>query len=136
MEPLDVYVIGLIKINENNQNLNGKLSSSDIRNELFLKISNNITNFLYLKKSWSSLLQAILINDQFIIDFWFDQIFRKYSESWKYYHTFSHIFQLLNFSEGLKNEIKDECVLKLAIFFHDVIYQPWNTLNEEVIRKL
>ena len=132
MEPLDVLVVGLIKINENNQSLNEKLSSSKIRNELFLKINNNTTNFLYLKKSWSSLLKAIWINDQFIIDFWFDQIFRKYSESWKHYHTLAHVFQLLNLSEGLTNEIKDNFVFKLTIFFHDIIYQPWSTLNEEV----
>lgn len=132
MQPLYVLIISLIKISENNQSLNEKLSSSQIRNELFLKMDNNVLNFLYLKKSWSSLLQAISINDKFIIDFWFDQIFRKYSESWRYYHTLTHIFQMLNFFEGLTKKINDNIVFKLAIFFHDAIYEPWSSLNEEV----
>ena len=57
----------------------------------------------------------------------FDQLKSKYSETHRYYHDLAHVDAML----GLVTEIgisDDE--LELAIWFHDVVYDPESALNE------
>lgn len=55
-------------------------------------------------------------------------IFDKYSEPWRKYHTIDHVMDLLDKiknSEFSKNN-EHNLILKCVAVFHDVIYYPWN----------
>ena len=57
-------------------------------------------------------------------------VFAGYSEKHRAYHNLSHIGALLFQAENLKKTIKDGESVGLAIWFHDVIYQPKSSQNE------
>lgn len=54
-----------------------------------------------------------------------------YSESHRFYHTLSHLEDMFNILELINATIKSRVVVNLAIFFHDIIYNPTSTTNEE-----
>ena len=56
--------------------------------------------------------------------------FAGYSEKHRAYHNLGHIGALLFQAENLKENIKDRESVGLAIWFHDVIYQPRSSQNE------
>lgn len=58
----------------------------------------------------------------------FDDVRKRYSEPHRYYHNWDHIASLLN--EAEKRDILTD-YLFLAIIFHDIIYDPQATDNEE-----
>ena len=67
---------------------------------------------------------------------WFNILRDYYTQSWRKYHSFNHIFLLSNlftkFVDEDSNCIKDKFTVFLSIFFHDIIYTPSRTDNEEV----
>lgn len=46
----------------------------------------------------------------------------KYSEPWRYYHSHSHIEELLALSEQFRGDISDINFVNLCIIFHDIEY--------------
>ena len=56
----------------------------------------------------------------------FFQLFYRYSEKHRFYHTPKHVLQCLKELESLASP-----ELKLALFFHDVVYDPKAHDNEE-----
>nr|WP_174506259.1 metal-dependent hydrolase [Acinetobacter sp. Marseille-Q1620] len=54
-----------------------------------------------------------------------------YNESLRSYHTCQHIVECLELFTQIKNHIDDVVSLELAIWFHDVIYNPQAHDNEE-----
>lgn len=63
-------------------------------------------------------------------------VIEKYSEKHRAYHNLSHITALLSSAEDLREKFDDEQSVKLAIWFHDVIYQPKSAKNEIESAKL
>lgn len=55
----------------------------------------------------------------------------KYNESVRSYHTLQHIEDLVQLLQLCKSRIVDLDTVLLAIFFHDVIYDPTASDNEE-----
>ena len=55
----------------------------------------------------------------------------KYSEPARFYHTKEHILDCLKQLDSAKDQIPDYRSVELAIWFHDVIYDPAATDNEE-----
>ena len=53
-----------------------------------------------------------------------------YSEKHRAYHNLGHIGALLFQAENLKENIRDRESVGLAIWFHDIIYQPKSSRNE------
>ena len=47
------------------------------------------------------------------------------------YHTLAHVKDLINVMEPYKDDINDQNAVYLAIFFHDLIYNPELQNNEE-----
>ena len=70
--------------------------------------------FQPLKKSTTLLLRSIL--------------FQHYEETHRTYHNLSHIYNLLKISEQL--EISNPVAFEIAIWYHDIIYQPQFKDNE------
>src|SRR5688572_7603457 len=54
-------------------------------------------------------------------------IIAKYSEKHRFYHNLSHIHALLSTAETFREKISDFDAVRLAAWFHDVIYEPKNS---------
>lgn len=74
------------------------------------------SNQLSLGETHSSALLCLLIN--------------AYSEPQRYYHTVQHIVECLALFHQIKDQLEDPIAVELAIWFHDVIYDPQATDNE------
>lgn len=65
------------------------------------------------------------------VDYLYADVAAKYSESHRYYHNLAHISECLAELRSLKVSSDDRVVIELAIWFHDVIYNPKSKTNEE-----
>lgn len=63
-----------------------------------------------------------------------NEIFKELSENYtspkRTYHNLQHISTLLQSAENYKDELHDYDAVRLAIWFHDVIYTPLGNDNE------
>lgn len=59
-----------------------------------------------------------------------DLLIAKYSEEHRFYHNLSHIHYLLFHAESFEDKFVDYDEVRLAIWFHDAIYDPKSRLNE------
>jgi predicted metal-dependent HD superfamily phosphohydrolase len=55
----------------------------------------------------------------------------QYQSQGRYYHNLGHISAMLDLLAQYKAQIADEPTLALAIWFHDAVYQPLRSDNEE-----
>lgn len=55
---------------------------------------------------------------------------KRYSEKYRHYHNIEHIKKMLSEVENHKTEIENYNDLVLAIWFHDVVYNPLKKNNE------
>lgn len=65
---------------------------------------------------------------------WWDEIHRCHSEPQRRYHTLEHLAELLSFLDspfGEPIETHRRSLVELAIFFHDIVYDPKSATNEE-----
>eukprot|EP01127_Copromyxa_protea_P010424 TRINITY_DN2538_c0_g1_i8.p1 TRINITY_DN2538_c0_g1~~TRINITY_DN2538_c0_g1_i8.p1 ORF type:complete len:223 (+),score=41.37 TRINITY_DN2538_c0_g1_i8:53-670(+) len=62
---------------------------------------------------------------------WHERVSTHYSESQRHYHTLEHLSELFEYRERFQNKLQKLEVVDLAIWFHDVIYQPTEKDNEE-----
>lgn len=81
-----------------------------------------VANFLHVK-------------DAYKLDITIDELYKRYNERHRYFHTPEHINRIIDdFCEMENNDsslnaIHDEIIL--TTMFHDIIYLPWMTNNEE-----
>lgn len=83
-----------------------------LHNEFTKLISNNCSDGKISEKFWS-------------------EIKENYTSKSRYYHNLSHIYNMFQFVEDFKNEITDFYNLKLAIWYHDIVYKFTKKDNEE-----
>ena len=55
---------------------------------------------------------------------------QRYGEAQRHYHTWDHIDALLRHYEALKDQLHDPDAVKLALYWHDAIYDPMSAENE------
>ena len=55
----------------------------------------------------------------------------RYGESQRAYHNLSHIEQLLVQFDSIKHHLSKPHIVALALFYHDVIYEPTQSDNEQ-----
>ncbi|ENV47751.1 hypothetical protein P255_01785 [Acinetobacter brisouii CIP 110357] len=60
-----------------------------------------------------------------------EKLLHAYQESQRAYHQVQHIVECLALFENVQSQIEDGFALQLAIFFHDVVYQPRSVSNEQ-----
>jgi predicted metal-dependent HD superfamily phosphohydrolase len=82
-----------------------------------------------LKSDWFRLFPAISQNDERLGEI-FDFLVQKYSQKHRFYHNLSHVNSLLSAAEDFKEKFADDRSVKLAIWFHDAVYEPKRTDNE------
>ena len=54
----------------------------------------------------------------------------RYSETQRAYHSLQHIEQLFTQFEQIKHHLNEPHIIALALFYHDVIYEPTRSDNE------
>lgn len=86
---------------------------------------------LELKDSWEAFCEEELhLTRDMIAKTWL-LLESMYSEPIRVYHTLEHIYDLFQILQPYKSTIKDLNTVILAIFFHDIIYDPKSNMNEE-----
>jgi predicted metal-dependent HD superfamily phosphohydrolase len=83
-----------------------------------------------IEKYFYAVINKFCKNTNLIKNNW-EQIIEKYSEKHRYYHNFAHIENM--FSKYIENisEMDNFNTVFLSILYHDVIYEPKNSDNEE-----
>jgi len=111
--------------------IHDKLSSTHLREVIMEKVGGRpeILEGLYVE--WTELVKSLGVEDRGFIGFWFDKLKEKYCESWRYYHTLRHVWELLKQCNENMEVIKEKDVMKLTAWFHDVIYVPQRPDNEK-----
>lgn len=82
-----------------------------------------------LSDAWFALMQQLAVSPDHAQQGW-QQLQQHYTEPHRAYHNFSHIAAMLRHLAQSPLTVHDEGVLKLAIWFHDLIYDPKAKDNE------
>jgi predicted metal-dependent HD superfamily phosphohydrolase len=82
-----------------------------------------------IQENFSSLVSELGANNT-TIQKWRDDLTARYTEPQRHYHTIEHIYSMLLCFDGDAPLIQDKIAMKLAIFFHDWIYDPEDKDNE------
>lgn len=85
----------------------------------------------YLDYQWTEMVTD-LGQDQHSADPDFQEICQRYSEPHRYYHTLDHLWKMFQFYEEYAIKIKFPASFRLAIWYHDIIYQPTRNDNEKL----
>ncbi|KAM9970338.1 hypothetical protein ACTFIR_002193 [Dictyostelium discoideum] len=90
-----------------------------------------------LFNKWNKIIKISKIeNFQEINNKWWNIINERYNEKQRFYHNLTHINELLNLEEQFNCKLKKSEVIQWSIWFHDIIYDPTRSDNEEQSAKL
>jgi predicted metal-dependent HD superfamily phosphohydrolase len=96
---------------------------------------------LHFKKKGINMKSAIVLSPRFLDDLdmagakvkqdklW-SQILTPYCEPWRFYHGFSHPYELQREFEDIRHLVKHPLIIELDIWLHDLFYDPDRTDNE------
>lgn len=86
-----------------------------------------------LRAEWDRALQGMecLETDQ-----WFDRLIRQHNQVGRHYHTSVHLKEMLEYLNILEegaavSDQQHKAILRLAVFFHDAVYDPQSNTNEK-----
>ncbi|GFS25649.1 hypothetical protein ElyMa_001692600 [Elysia marginata] len=82
-----------------------------------------------VEEDWISLMQNLDLPDSVCRDWW-SVISRRYGEEWRFYHTLSHIYAMMQLYHQWRERISELNTVALAIYFHDIVYDPQANDNE------
>lgn len=88
-------------------------------------------NNLTLRERWNHLFSSFTSSTNRSIDEVWDQITKSYTAPERKYHNLEHLQQLFEEFDRIEEEISQPNACALAIFFHDVYYDPTGNRNEE-----
>ncbi|THD67437.1 hypothetical protein E7Z59_07180 [Robertkochia marina] len=83
-----------------------------------------------LKNIWHQLTSKYSDDKELIENLW-SELEQCYMASGRYYHNLEHIGYMITLALEHQEHIEDPNVLLFSIFYHDIIYQPGSTQNEE-----
>ena len=83
----------------------------------------------WLKNYWQDLISDYA--DISLIDSLWTTIESQYTFKNRHYHNLSHLYNMFLQLEDFKTEIEDLDSLRLAIWYHDIIYKSTTKDNEE-----
>jgi predicted metal-dependent HD superfamily phosphohydrolase len=104
-----------------------------------------------LKRHWREAMMMMIMsgdeddgNDNPYHDEWFDRLYRQHNEAGRFYHTAVHLKEILEYLELLPLEqptnldvpTAKRTELRFATFFHDAVYNPQSSRNEQDSAKL
>ena len=79
-----------------------------------------------LQKRWNRVVAPLLPNPQAT----WQQLASRYNEPHRHYHTLDHVAACLNWLDQYRHLAADPLCIELALWAHDVIYDPRATDNE------
>jgi predicted metal-dependent HD superfamily phosphohydrolase len=77
---------------------------------------------------WQQLLAQFGIEQDFQT---FDRLLAAYTEKHRHYHTIEHIDACLRHLDAVCDFAEDAAAIEMALWFHDAIYEPYKSGNEE-----
>jgi len=86
----------------------------------------------YLSRRWQEIAAAAMTASPLKIEKEFSRLCEPYAASGRHYHDLAHIAALLELSSTNRALIHDPIKVDLAIYFHDVVYDPARHDNEEL----
>lgn len=66
----------------------------------------------------------------------FDQLHMAYSESFRAYHGWEHIFDCIQRLSFIRFQLEEPAVVEFALYYHDAVYDPEKTDNEVLSARL
>lgn len=85
-----------------------------------------MTSVSALQKRWNRVVAPLLPNQQAT----WQQLASLYSEPHRHYHTLDHVAACLNWQDQYRHLAEDPLCIELALWAHDVIYDPRASDNE------
>eukprot|EP00903_Cladosiphon_okamuranus_P009506 g9058.t1 len=79
---------------------------------------------------WRSLCRELGVEDA-LAEEWGNQLREGYSEDGRHYHTLEHLADMLEHADSDFPSLRHPPFVQLAIFFHDLVYDPKSGTNEE-----
>ncbi len=83
-----------------------------------------------LKETFLNLLHKYSGDDNLINELW-TEIHGNYSQEGRHYHTLAHLSDMLLQLLEIKAEIRNWDAILFSLFYHDVVYNPLQSDNEE-----
>ncbi|CAM9355670.1 unnamed protein product, partial [Laminaria digitata] len=85
---------------------------------------------VWVLQRWIALCNDLRIDAAFAEE-WGGKIMDAYSEEGRHYHTLDHVADMLEGAERDFPNLDRPGLVQLAIFFHDLVYDPKSGSNEE-----
>lgn len=85
---------------------------------------------MLLKETFRELLKRYTESNSVVTHLW-SEIEQNYSSKKRFYHTLLHLNNLLQELIEVKTELKSWDTILFSLFYHDIIYDPLKTNNEE-----
>ncbi|MGC4100960.1 HD domain-containing protein [Ferruginibacter sp.] len=83
-----------------------------------------------LQETFIALAEKYTTDKRRAAELW-NEIATNYSGKKRYYHTLQHLENLLRCLQEVKPVIKDWDTVLFSLYYHDIIYNPLKTVNEE-----
>jgi predicted metal-dependent HD superfamily phosphohydrolase len=83
-----------------------------------------------IKEIFIKLIGHYTTDTRLIMQLW-NEIETNYSNKKRHYHTLTHLDNLLQQLVEVKTEIKNWDTILFTLYYHDIIYNPLKTTNEE-----
>jgi predicted metal-dependent HD superfamily phosphohydrolase len=83
-----------------------------------------------LEEIFIKLIGNYITDDRLAMQLW-NEIEENYCNKKRYYHTLDHLESLLQQLFTIKIKIKDWDTILFSLYYHDIIYNPLKTNNEE-----
>jgi len=89
-----------------------------------------LANLERLRGRWLALWRGLGTGEGPVNEIYAD-LAARYDENGRYYHNFNHIARVLRAADQLSQHARDFTAVQLALWFHDVVYDPRAADNEE-----
>jgi predicted metal-dependent HD superfamily phosphohydrolase len=84
-----------------------------------------------IEKRFEDLMTAQFHQTYEVSKVWWQKISYYYSEPHRHYHTLTHLRHMFELYDTFENDIQNKAVVILSVIFHDIIYDPRSSSNEE-----
>lgn len=88
------------------------------------------TDTLQFKQYWNLFSDAYRLSYALRLDI-YQRLYAAYTEPQRYYHSVQHIVECLTIFHQVKDQLNDPLAVEIALWFHDVAYQPQASDNEQ-----
>jgi len=83
-----------------------------------------------LRSRFATLTQSLRASSE-VCEKWNSAFITRYTEPHRRYHTLAHVGAMLSCLDARRAEISDALAVEIAIYFHDWVYEPEKSTNEE-----